>query len=79
MSYRIYSTGSIALFITTNSQRPVVTINKHYNNTNVFTTYLTDRSSPWIYINASNSDLETYDITVNNNASSSITVRIMFE
>lgn len=57
LNYRIYSTGSIALFLTTNSQRPVITINKHYNNTNVLTTYLTDRSSPWIYINATNNDL----------------------
>ncbi len=57
MSYRIHSTGSIALFIATNQQRPQVIINKQYNYTNIVNTSITNKSSPWIYIEATNSDL----------------------
>ena len=68
MSYRIHSTGSLALFIATNIQRAQVTINKAYNYTNIVNTSITNKSSPWIYVQATNSDLETYDITIRNAA-----------
>ena len=57
MSYKIYSTGSIALFLVTNTNRPYITINKHYNTTNVLSTTITNQSSPWLYVEALNSEL----------------------
>lgn len=79
MSYRIYSTGSLALFLTTDNNSPQITINKNYNTTSVLSTWINNKASPWLLINATNNDLETYDITIFNSASSSININILFE
>jgi hypothetical protein len=78
MYYRIYSTGSLALFLATDNNSPQITINKNYNSTSVLSTWINNKSSPWLQINATNNDLETYDITIFNGASSSININILF-
>lgn len=57
MSYRIYSTGSIALFLVTNTNYPQITIKKQYNTTKVLSTTISNQSSPWLHVSALNSDL----------------------
>lgn len=52
MSYRLYTSGCIALFITTNAQHPQVTINKNYNTTKVFSTTITTKSNSWVHVNS---------------------------
>lgn len=80
MSYKIYTTGSIALFLTTTSQYPTITINKNYNTTKVVSKTISNKSSPWIYINATSSDLVLYDLTISNNlGTEDIIIGILFE
>lgn len=72
MSYYLYSTGSLDLYLTTSSEYPRVTINKNYNSTNLISTYITNQSSPWIFVPTLSSDLEQYSVTINNNAETDI-------
>lgn len=78
LSYQISTTGSIALFLTTSQQFIAVTIAKNYNRTEVTKNVVSPRSGPWLYLNASNTELVTYDITLLNSNQEATTVSIMF-
>lgn len=78
-SYKIFTTGSIAIFLATNSQHPSISINKNYNTTSILTISITNKSAPWHYIQALNNELVTYDITIYNNASEDIAINIMYQ
>lgn len=57
----------------------MVTINKNYNQTLVKHAVISSRSDPWIYINATNKELTTYDITIRNGGNESAYIVIMFQ
>jgi len=78
MSYAIYTTGSIALFLTTNAGYPTITVNKLFNTTKVLQTFINSKSSPWINITASSNELTQYDLTINNDGTEDITITILY-
>ena len=79
LSYRIYTSGSIALFLATSSAPVSLRVNKDYNHTLVKHSYLGTASYPWLFLNATNSQLLTYDLTILNEGEEDTTVTVLFE
>lgn len=79
LSLRIYTAGSIALFLATTPASVSVAISKDYNQTEVTRKYLSAISYPWLFINASSLELTVYDVTIGNGEGKDTVVTVMYE
>ena len=79
LSFRIYTSGSIALFAATSATSIDLTVNKNYNHTAVKHAYLSTVSYPWMFLNSTDSSLVAYDITIRNEEDEDTSMTILFE